>query len=85
MKSIAELRAELYDLDRDTLEVRHKVAEQLRDEARQKVKYAEEAAERAGNYWLAVHGRLYPLVEDEWKDLKAHPIPGDESAWATTP
>jgi len=75
MKTVPELRAELYDKTQEELETLHAVAEEGRERAALDLKYAEEAVRRAGNRWLAIHGRLFPMMEAEFADLAAHPIP----------
>jgi hypothetical protein len=72
MKTVPELRAELYDKTQEELEALYAAAEAGRERAAQ---YAEECVRRAGNRWLAIHGRLFPMMEAEFADLDAHPIP----------
>lgn len=75
MKTPQEFRAELYEHTREELENAYAVAEEGRRRAAIELQMAEEGVERAGNRWLAIHGRLYPLTEGEFADLEAHPIP----------
>lgn len=75
MKTPQEIRAGLYEHTREELENEYAVVEEGRRRAAIELRLAEEGVERAGNRWLAVHGRLYPMTEGEFADLEQHPIP----------